>query len=76
MTVSLDHREVYLVTATLDPAGGPSWGALTPLDTAVSFCSSFHCQVYPYPENEASRTDTITRLHSEIQELSVVSWVP
>ncbi|NXP33680.1 VPP3 ATPase, partial [Leiothrix lutea] len=35
----------------------------------ISDC--FHCQVYPYPENEASRTDTITRLHSEIQELSV-----
>uniref|UniRef100_A0A8C3R8I4 V-type proton ATPase subunit a n=1 Tax=Cyanoderma ruficeps TaxID=181631 RepID=A0A8C3R8I4_9PASS len=35
----------------------------------ISNC--FHCQVYPYPENEASRTDTITRLHGEIQELSV-----
>ncbi|NXI29585.1 VPP3 ATPase, partial [Sterrhoptilus dennistouni] len=35
----------------------------------ISDC--FHCQVYPYPENEASRTDTITRLHGEIQELSV-----
>uniref|UniRef100_A0A8C3GZT9 V-type proton ATPase subunit a n=1 Tax=Corvus moneduloides TaxID=1196302 RepID=A0A8C3GZT9_CORMO len=36
----------------------------------ISDC--FHCQVYPYPESEASRTDTITGLHSQIQDLSVV----
>ncbi|NXY07890.1 VPP3 ATPase, partial [Pteruthius melanotis] len=36
----------------------------------ISDC--FHCQVYPYPESEASRTDTITGLQSQIQELSVV----
>ncbi|NWW07725.1 VPP3 ATPase, partial [Oreocharis arfaki] len=36
----------------------------------ISDC--FHCQVYPYPESEASRTDTITRLHSQIQDLSMV----
>ncbi|NXR20913.1 VPP3 ATPase, partial [Cinclus mexicanus] len=35
----------------------------------ISDC--FHCQVYPYPESEASRTDTITKLHGQIQELSV-----
>ncbi|KAL2310136.1 hypothetical protein Nmel_006378 [Mimus melanotis] len=35
----------------------------------ISDC--FHCQVYPYPESEASRTDTITKLHGRIQELSV-----
>lgn len=65
-----------MVTPTLDPAAGPGWGALTPPDTAMSLCSSFHCQVYPYPESEASRTDTITKLQGQIQELSVVSWVP
>lgn len=54
----------------------PCWGALTPPDMAMSLCPSFHCQVYPYPESEASRTDTMTRLQGEIQELSVVSWVP
>ncbi|NXN77265.1 VPP3 ATPase, partial [Bombycilla garrulus] len=36
----------------------------------ISDC--FHCQVYLYPESEASRTDTITSLHGQIQELSVV----
>ncbi|KFW77387.1 V-type proton ATPase 116 kDa subunit a isoform 3, partial [Manacus vitellinus] len=36
----------------------------------ISDC--FHCQVYPYPESEASREDTITGLHSQIQDLSVV----
>ncbi|NXU45257.1 VPP3 ATPase, partial [Drymodes brunneopygia] len=36
----------------------------------ISDC--FHCQVYPYPESEASRTETITGLHSQIQDLSVV----
>ncbi|XP_050831249.1 V-type proton ATPase 116 kDa subunit a 3 isoform X1 [Serinus canaria] len=35
----------------------------------ISAC--FHCQVYAYPESEASRTEAITRLHSQIQELSV-----
>ncbi|XP_015487839.1 V-type proton ATPase 116 kDa subunit a isoform X2 [Parus major] len=35
----------------------------------ISDC--FHCQVYLYPESEASRTDTITGLHGQIQELSV-----
>ncbi|NWT05444.1 VPP3 ATPase, partial [Mionectes macconnelli] len=36
----------------------------------ISDC--FHCQVYPYPESEAGREDTITGLHSQIQDLSVV----
>uniref|UniRef100_A0A8C5TE22 V-type proton ATPase subunit a n=1 Tax=Malurus cyaneus samueli TaxID=2593467 RepID=A0A8C5TE22_9PASS len=36
----------------------------------ISDC--FHCQVYPYPESDASRTDTMTSLHSQIQDLSVV----
>ncbi|NWI96140.1 VPP3 ATPase, partial [Pitta sordida] len=36
----------------------------------ISDC--FHCQVYPYPESEASRQDTIAGLHSQIQDLSVV----
>uniref|UniRef100_A0A8C5IUW9 V-type proton ATPase subunit a n=1 Tax=Junco hyemalis TaxID=40217 RepID=A0A8C5IUW9_JUNHY len=35
----------------------------------ISDC--FHCQVYTYPESEASRTEAITRLHGQIQELSV-----
>nr|XP_030129612.1 V-type proton ATPase 116 kDa subunit a3 isoform X2 [Taeniopygia guttata] len=35
----------------------------------ISNC--FHCQVYGYPESEASRTEAITRLHGQIQELSV-----
>lgn len=42
----------------------------------MSLYPSFHCQMYPYPESEASRADTITKLHGQIQELSVVSWVP
>ncbi|XP_010002768.1 PREDICTED: V-type proton ATPase 116 kDa subunit a isoform 3, partial [Chaetura pelagica] len=32
----------------------------------------FHCHVYPYPESEASRVDTMNGLHSQIQDLSVV----
>ncbi|NXE99126.1 VPP3 ATPase, partial [Menura novaehollandiae] len=36
----------------------------------ISDC--FHCQVYPYPESEAGRVDTITGLHGQIQDLSVV----
>ncbi|NWR39545.1 VPP3 ATPase, partial [Tachuris rubrigastra] len=36
----------------------------------ISDC--FHCQVYPYPESEAGLEDTITGLHSQIQDLSVV----
>ncbi|NXU54194.1 VPP3 ATPase, partial [Turnix velox] len=36
----------------------------------ISDC--FHCHVYPYPENEASRVDTMNGLHSQIQDLSVV----
>ncbi|XP_061856582.1 V-type proton ATPase 116 kDa subunit a 3 [Colius striatus] len=36
----------------------------------ISDC--FHCHVYPYPESEASRADTVSGLHSQIQELSVV----
>lgn len=68
------HGEIYLVTSTLDPAARPGWGALTLSDMAMSLCPSFHCQVYPYPESEASRTDTITGLHGQIQDLTVVSW--
>uniref|UniRef100_A0A8C0E9J9 V-type proton ATPase subunit a n=1 Tax=Bubo bubo TaxID=30461 RepID=A0A8C0E9J9_BUBBB len=40
----------------------------------ISDC--FHCHVYPYPESEASRADTMSGLHSQIQDLSVVSWAP
>ncbi|NWR80940.1 VPP3 ATPase, partial [Centropus unirufus] len=36
----------------------------------ISDC--FHCHVYPYPESEASRADTMNGLHSQIQDLSVV----
>uniref|UniRef100_A0A674G7T9 V-type proton ATPase subunit a n=1 Tax=Taeniopygia guttata TaxID=59729 RepID=A0A674G7T9_TAEGU len=36
----------------------------------ISNC--FHCQVYGYPESEASRTEAITRLHGQIQELSTL----
>ncbi|NXS67481.1 VPP3 ATPase, partial [Pandion haliaetus] len=36
----------------------------------ISDC--FHCHVYPYPESEASRADTMSGLHSQIQDLSVV----
>ncbi|KFV66979.1 V-type proton ATPase 116 kDa subunit a isoform 3, partial [Dryobates pubescens] len=36
----------------------------------ISDC--FHCHVYPYPESEATRQDTISGLHSQIQDLSVV----
>ncbi|NWS74609.1 VPP3 ATPase, partial [Crotophaga sulcirostris] len=36
----------------------------------ISDC--FHCHVYPYPESEASRADTMNRLHNQIQDLSVV----
>ncbi|XP_039568297.1 V-type proton ATPase 116 kDa subunit a3 isoform X2 [Passer montanus] len=35
----------------------------------ISDC--FHCQVYTYPESEDSRTEAISRLHGQIQELSV-----
>lgn len=45
-------------------------------DTAVSVCPSFHCQVYPYPESEASRAETLNGLLSQIQDLSVVSRAP
>uniref|UniRef100_A0A8V5FY80 V-type proton ATPase subunit a n=1 Tax=Melopsittacus undulatus TaxID=13146 RepID=A0A8V5FY80_MELUD len=31
-----------------------------------------HCRLYPYPESEANRIETINGLQSEIQELSVV----
>lgn len=50
--------------------------AVPPPDTAVSVCPSFHCQVYPYPESEASRAETLNGLHSQIQDLSVVSRAP
>ncbi|XP_055577811.1 V-type proton ATPase 116 kDa subunit a 3 isoform X1 [Falco cherrug] len=36
----------------------------------ISDC--FHCHMYPYPESEASRADTMSGLHSQIQDLSVV----
>ncbi|NXG15834.1 VPP3 ATPase, partial [Grallaria varia] len=36
----------------------------------ISDC--FHCQVYPYPESDASREDTIAGLHSQIHDLSLV----
>ncbi|NXS56567.1 VPP3 ATPase, partial [Brachypteracias leptosomus] len=36
----------------------------------ISDC--FHCHVYPYPESESSRADTMSGLHSQIQDLSVV----
>lgn len=36
----------------------------------ISDC--FHCHVYPYPESEASRADTLNGLLSQIQDLSVV----
>uniref|UniRef100_A0A669QEB4 V-type proton ATPase subunit a n=1 Tax=Phasianus colchicus TaxID=9054 RepID=A0A669QEB4_PHACC len=36
----------------------------------ISDC--FHCRVYPYPESEASRADTLNGLVSQIQDLSVV----
>ncbi|NWQ82791.1 VPP2 ATPase, partial [Columbina picui] len=36
----------------------------------ISDC--FHCHVYPYPESEASRADTMAGLVSQIQDLSVV----
>ncbi|NWS50566.1 VPP3 ATPase, partial [Probosciger aterrimus] len=36
----------------------------------ISDC--FHCHVYPYPESEASRADTMSGLQSQIQDLSVV----
>lgn len=39
----------------------------------MSICPSFHCHVYPYPESEASRADTLNGLLSQIQDLSVVS---
>lgn len=45
-------------------------------DTALSVCPSFHCQVYPYPESEASRAETLNGLLSQIQDLSVVSRAP
>lgn len=41
---------------------------------AMSIYPSFHCHVYPYPESEASRADTLNGLVSQIQDLSVVSW--
>ncbi|XP_031409261.1 V-type proton ATPase 116 kDa subunit a isoform X3 [Meleagris gallopavo] len=37
----------------------------------ISDC--FHCHVYPYPESEASRADTLNGLVSQIQDLSVCS---
>ncbi|XP_025974187.2 V-type proton ATPase 116 kDa subunit a 3 isoform X1 [Dromaius novaehollandiae] len=36
----------------------------------ISDC--FHCHVYPYPESETSRTETLMGLLSQIQDLSVV----
>ncbi|NXD17418.1 VPP3 ATPase, partial [Nothocercus nigrocapillus] len=36
----------------------------------ISDC--FHCHVYPYPESEASRKETLSGLLSQIQDLSVV----
>ncbi|NXF54967.1 VPP3 ATPase, partial [Oceanites oceanicus] len=36
----------------------------------ISDC--FHCHMYPYPDSEASRADTMSGLHSQIQDLSVV----
>lgn len=43
---------------------------------SASVCPSFHCHMYPYPESEASRADTMSGLHNQIQDLSVVSWAP
>ncbi|NWS64338.1 VPP3 ATPase, partial [Chunga burmeisteri] len=36
----------------------------------ISDC--FHCHVYPYPESEAGRADTMSGLQSQIEDLSVV----
>ncbi|XP_061208278.1 V-type proton ATPase 116 kDa subunit a 3-like, partial [Neopsephotus bourkii] len=36
----------------------------------ISDC--FHCHVYPYPESESIRMDTMSGLQSQIQDLSVV----
>ncbi|NWU71284.1 VPP3 ATPase, partial [Pterocles burchelli] len=36
----------------------------------ISDC--FHCHVYPYPESEASREDTMSGLQSQIHDLGVV----
>lgn len=47
-----------------------------PTRRCPSVCPSFHCHVYPYPESEASRVDTMNGLHSQIQDLSVVSGAP
>lgn len=47
-----------------------------PTRRCLSVRPSFHCHVYPYPESEASRVDTMNGLHSQIQDLSVVSWAP
>lgn len=47
---------------------------LGPPNTLVSLYPSFHCHVYPYPESEASRMETMSGLQSQIQDLSVVSW--
>ncbi|NXC75718.1 VPP3 ATPase, partial [Anhinga anhinga] len=64
-----------------DPASGESvtwviflisyWGEMIGQKIRkISDC--FHCHVYPYPESEASRVDTMNGLHSQIQDLSVV----
>ncbi|NXN94954.1 VPP3 ATPase, partial [Rhinopomastus cyanomelas] len=35
-------------------------------------CDCFHCHIYPYPESEAGRADTISGLQGQLQDLSVV----
>lgn len=54
-------------------APGEPWH---PPNMSVCVCPSFHCHMYPYPESEASRADTMSGLHNQIQDLSVVSWAP
>nr|XP_009680896.1 PREDICTED: V-type proton ATPase 116 kDa subunit a isoform 3 [Struthio camelus australis] len=46
--------------------------SVLPSPQRARVCPSFHCHVYPYPESEASRTETLTGLLSQIQDLSVV----
>ncbi|XP_070583891.1 V-type proton ATPase 116 kDa subunit a 3 isoform X2 [Erythrolamprus reginae] len=32
----------------------------------------FHCHLYPYPENEAERTDTLRGLRTQVEDLNIV----
>lgn len=72
--------EVYLSKTHSGPRHGDGLGHPAqpwhPLTRWCPICPSFHCHVYPYPESEASRADTMSGLHSQIQDLSVVSWTP